>query len=105
MSKSKFTPGPWKFCDGDSPGIDSVAQGEREFTIVVFGQIGVDHEEVGVQGRSKEESVANAKLMADAPAMLEELRTLYDLAVGFSHDKEFIDMKSNASELLNRHGG
>ena len=103
MSKSKFTPGTWKFIDGDSPGIDSVPQGEREFSIVIFGQIGIDHEEVGVQGRSREEAVANARLMVDAPKMLKLIRAFYETED--TDGDEWTRAINEASEILERHGG
>jgi hypothetical protein len=72
MNKSKHTPGPWTvFSDsyGDRPGIEADA-----FSVVIYGY-GED-DDGGVQGKSKEEELANAYLIAAAPDMLEALKNL-----------------------------
>lgn len=63
--EAKHTPGPWKiFDEGDHfPGIDA-----DEMTIILWGN---EDENVGVQGHSKDERLANARLIAAAPELLE----------------------------------
>jgi len=72
MNKSKHTPGPWTIFErgyGDRPGIEADA-----FSVVIYG-CGED-DDGGVQGKSKEEELANAYLIAAAPDMLEALKNL-----------------------------
>jgi hypothetical protein len=71
MNKSKHTPGPWTvFVNSYSnrPGIEADA-----FSVVIYGY---KDDDAGVQGKSKEEELANAYLIAAAPDMLEALKNL-----------------------------
>lgn len=72
---SKHTPGPWKVFDyGEYPGIDSCTEPRR--AIVVYSDD--DDEPCGVCGETKEERIANARLIAAAPDMLEALKAAID---------------------------
>lgn len=66
---SEHTPGPWEvFLDDDFyPGIEAK---DRRYSIIVFGDEGGD---CGVQGKTHEEALANARLIAAAPDLLEAL--------------------------------
>lgn len=68
------TPGPWKaFITDDDwrPGIDA-----NGFAIVLIGDKDDPHDDGGVRGRTNEEAVANAKLMAAAKELLAALRAM-----------------------------
>lgn len=72
---SKHTPGPWRTfpvnfseCTPGQPGIDS----DSGRTIVVFG-LG-DEDDCGVHGNDAAERVANARLIAAAPDLLQALQ-------------------------------
>jgi hypothetical protein len=68
MSEFKHTPGPWEIFDNDAryPGIDSAS---NAFSVVCFGDD--DEPDYGVQGQTREEAYANARLIAEAPTMLD----------------------------------
>ena len=67
---SKHTAGEWRvYEEGDSqPGIEIFEKGQPVFSIIVYGDEGEDN---GVFGREKEEALANARLIAAAPELLE----------------------------------
>ena len=68
LSAARHTPGPWEIIDGDRPGIDGI-----DWSVVMFGDISED-EQIGVQGRTPDEMMANARLIAAAPNLLEACR-------------------------------
>ena len=65
------TPGPWWVYNEGSrfPGIEAGLNG-RNFSVVVYGN---DNEIEGVKGRTHAEAIANARLIAAAPELLEAL--------------------------------
>ncbi len=65
------TPGEWTVFTEEAywPGIDTPKQ-----SIIVFGEYG--DSDLGVQGETKEEAYANARLIAAAPNLLESLIAL-----------------------------
>lgn len=67
---SKHTPGPWRvFSEGrKNPGIEA-----KSSTIVLYGD---DDEDCGIRGEDSEEQLANARLIAAAPELLEALKEL-----------------------------
>ena len=72
---SAHTPGPWSlFIESEvvRPGIE--AKGVP-FTVVVWG---ADDDREGVHGRTSDEAMANARLIAAAPELLGELRKVAD---------------------------
>lgn len=64
-----YTKGPWRVFENgaDYPGI----VGENSKDIVVFG---LEGEECGIRGNTKEERLSNARLIAAAPQLVEALR-------------------------------
>ena len=70
------TPGPWWVYNEGSrfPGIEARLNG-RNFSVVVYGN---DKEIEGVKGRTHAEALANARLIAAAPALLEALEYLVE---------------------------
>jgi hypothetical protein len=69
MTNEKFTPGPWSICfPNDNPGIDGA---NGEYSIIIYGEPGDPKDQCGIQGRTKEEQHANARLIAAAPDLLE----------------------------------
>lgn len=79
---SGFTKGPWEVFVEDGkidrfPGIES-----ENLSIIVYG---TDEElRCGVQGDTPEESIANARLIAAAPELLESLQWVMDTLQGDS---------------------
>ena len=73
---SDHTPGPWEFSFLDNterPGIEA-----DRFSVVIFGVRAED--DCGIHGRTEKEEMANARLIAAAPDLLEaliELRSFY----------------------------
>ena len=67
MTSPKWTPGPWTVFDEDDrcPGIDS-----PELSIILYDDVDGG---AGVQGRTHEEALANARLIAAAPELLDGL--------------------------------
>lgn len=66
---SKYTPGPWRVFAGT--GFDYLGiEGENDQTVVIYG---LDGDDGGVRGSTKEEAEANARLIAAAPELLEAL--------------------------------
>lgn len=82
----KHTPGPWHiFQSGAYFGVDAGSDSGMEKddkTIIAYGDDGDDI--TGVRGETYEEMVANAKLIAAAPELLEALQYLmsYEVMVG-----------------------
>jgi hypothetical protein len=72
ITEGKHTPGPWKVWDyAIYPGI-----GSDDACILLSGD---REEDCGVRGRTSEEAIANAKLIAAAPCLLKELQRLVSL--------------------------
>jgi hypothetical protein len=98
MAESKFTPGPW---------VAEKVIGAKW----IHWSIHTEDQFVGSTGFlgiSLEEQQANAELMADAPRMLEVLRTLHDFALplrdrGLAAESE--QAFADARALLEKHGG
>lgn len=68
--KTNHTQGPWKIRHhGRYPGIDA-GTGKSEMSVIVFGDEG---ECMGIQGKTETEALANAKLIAVAPKMLDAI--------------------------------
>jgi len=70
MSEATSTPGPWVICDefADRPGIDA-----ETLSVVVYGSV-EDDPEIGIQGETFGQRMANARLIAAAPDLLEALK-------------------------------
>jgi hypothetical protein len=98
MTKSKFTPGPYCVMGPSQENSDS----KRVFAGTTY--LGT----VTNSDMDPEEIEANAELMADAPRMLEVLRTLHDFALplrerGLAAESE--QAFADARALLEKHGG
>lgn len=92
---SKHTPGPWEVFDDvegcEFPGIDNAGE-----SIVLCGSI---FDDGGIRGDTKEERLANARLIAAAPDMLEAIEeTLQSVVMNRLHDT--IEISRDAIELL-----
>jgi hypothetical protein len=73
MGMEKFTPGPWlvfEGCGDDRPGIDT----DEGFSVVIFGDCEDQVDDGGIFGRTTEEAIANAHLIAAAPEMYAALK-------------------------------
>ena len=72
------TPGPWLVYNEAArfPGIEAGLNG-RNFSVVVYG---TDNEIEGVKGRTHAEALANARLIAAAPALMAALEQMIPLA-------------------------
>jgi hypothetical protein len=98
MAESKFTPGPWRVND-------PLKHGNNELWVYSdMTYLGT----VDNCNMHPQEIAANAELMADAPRLLEALRTLHDFALPLRHigladtsAQAFADAKA----LLEKHGG
>ena len=96
MAESKFTPGPLSVKENnwqDDPW--EIFAGDTYIGVAI---------ETGVEGEAK----ANAELWADAPRLLEVLRTLHDFALplrdrGLAAESE--QAFADARALLEKHGG
>lgn len=71
---TKWTPGEWTVFPADFPGIECDSE---NFSIVVYGN---RCEDCGVQGRSPEEALANARVMAAAKDLYHALDRIMDYA-------------------------
>lgn len=69
---SKHTPGPWEVFTSEGASKPGIETADGKLSIVVFGHEG---EESGVAGRTPEEALANARLMAAAPDLLAACKT------------------------------
>ncbi len=96
MEKSKFTPGPWEVLHDPS-----VPRSKR------IGAVGKHLAIVSSSWMDLAEIEANAELMADAPRMLEALRTLHDfsMSLGGRMAEESEQAFEDARVLLEKHGG
>ena len=98
MAESKFTPGPWRVSN-------SFEGGNQELWVYAdMTYLG----SVANSSMTPEEILANAELWADAPRMLEVLRTLHDFALplrerGLAAESE--QAFADARALLEKHGG
>ncbi len=68
---STHTPGQWVVFDGYNPGIDA-----GDYTIIVFGERDDDY---GINGATKGERLANARLIAAAPETAAERDRLVEV--------------------------
>jgi len=94
MTKSKFTPGPWVAEPHKNCGIFRIKAGEENIASLSFW--------------NEANEDANAELMADAPRMLEVLRTLHDFALPLRHiglPEASAQALADAKALLEKHGG
>ena len=95
MAESKFTPGPWEV-HGPT---EEPSAAKRVFAGTTYlGTVtnsDMDHEEIA----------ANAELWADAPALLEVLRTLCYGTKPILHTDDTFDAYRQAREILQKHGG
>ena len=98
MTESKFTPGPWV--------AEQVTAGNRK-----YWSIHTDCQFIGSTADTEGfgyEQEANAELWADAPRLLEALRTLHDFALplrdrGLAAESE--QAFADALAILDKHGG
>jgi len=97
MAESKFTPGPWRALHDPS-----VPRSKR------IGAAGKQLAVVSSSWMLLAEIEANAELMADAPRLLEVLRTLHDFALPLRHiglPETSAQTFADAKALLEKHGG
>jgi hypothetical protein len=79
MSDTKHTPGPWAILDDKEPSAPGIEAPSVEFSVVVIGYPQHDAgDDAGVHGRTPEEKMANACLIAAAPDMLQALDWIRD---------------------------
>lgn len=64
-AKTAPTPGPWSVFGEPIDRHYGIEADEAKFSVVVFGD--ADDEDMGVQGRTRDEMLANARLIAAAP--------------------------------------
>ena len=72
---TKHTPGEWfieKELPTEHPGIESNVFG-KFVSVVIWGNAEDTNDDSGVRGRTPEEAMANARLIAAAPELLEAL--------------------------------
>lgn len=101
---NKHTPGPWAvFCDedgpiGERPGIDSCTEPRR--TIIVYSD--TNHfADSGICGETYEERIANARLIAAAPDLLDALIKLEEETWAPIPDEErFLRMRNIARAAI-----
>ena len=96
MAESKFTPGPWEVwrkCGADRS--RTIGAGGKQLAIASNSSMYLAEIE------------ANAELMADAPRLLEVLRTLHDFSMPFRARlaAESQQAFAAAREMLEKHGG
>ena len=102
MAESKFTPGPWRVEKSTNFRNTYRVKAGDLFLCAAVGRL-----ESG-NGTTPEETKANAELWADAPRLLEALRTLHDFALplrdrGLAEESE--QAFADARALLEKHGG
>lgn len=78
----EFTPGPWHVFDENDPFPGIEASNPRQ-SIVIWG---TGSAECGVSGRTRKEQLANARLIAAAPDLLDALREIANGQGAFSTD-------------------
>ena len=94
MTKSKFTPGPWVAEPHRDCGIFRIKAGEENIASLSFW----------VEANED----ANAELMAEAPRLLEVLRTLHDFALPLRDRGLAVESEqafADARAILEKHGG
>lgn len=77
---SKHTPGEWfieQALPTENPGIEANVFG-KFFSVVIWGNAEDTNDDGGVRGRTPEEALANARLIAAAPDLLEALESITD---------------------------
>ena len=94
MAESKFTPGPWSVQKSEAY--------KNTWRITADGQRLASLD--GDDGEP-EEIEANAELMADAPRLLEVLRTLCYGSKPIMHTEDTLEGYRQAREILQKHGG
>jgi hypothetical protein len=97
MAESKFTKGPWGVLHDPS-----VPRSKR------IGAVGKQLAIVSSSWMPLAEIEANAELMADAPRLLEVLRTLHDFALPLRYRglaETSVQAFADARALLEKHGG
>jgi hypothetical protein len=98
MAESKFTPGPWEV---HGPSVEGNASRRVFAGTTYLGTVAnsdMDHEEIA----------ANAELWADAPRMLELLRTIHNLGIPLEHGEKAKKARVvfwATKDLLEKHGG
>ncbi len=98
MAKSKFTPGPYCVMGPSEEG----RAARRVFSGTIY--LGT----VTNSDMDDEEIAANAELWAEAPRMLEVLRTLHDFALPLRERGLAVESEqafADARALLEKHGG
>jgi hypothetical protein len=98
MAESKFTPGTWS--------AEKATEGYSVYWwILTKDQFIARTSHICVPAQEQQ---ANAELMADAPRMLEVLRTLHDFALPLRHiglPEASAQALADARALLEKHGG
>ncbi len=71
--RNGYQDGPWEVCGlfADYPGIEGT-----KTSIIIFGYS--EEKDIGVKGETKEQAIANARLIAAAPSLYEALKDLVD---------------------------
>lgn len=90
METHAHTPGPWTVFEDSRdarPGIEADA-----FSVVIYGY--GDDDDGGVQGKSKEEEMANAYLIAAAPDLLEAAQQAIQVFINQGWDDDLIAAKT-----------
>ena len=95
MTKSKFTPGPYR--------VIGPCEEPRGSCMVFAGDTYLGT--AANSDMSPKEIAANAELWADAPRMLEVLRTLCYGTKPILHTEDTLDGYRQAREMLQKHGG
>jgi hypothetical protein len=97
MAESKFTKGPWRVNDPLKAGSELWVYSDVTYLGTVSNLL-----------MTPKEILANAELMADAPRLLEVLRTLHDFALPLRHiglADASAQAFADARALLEKHGG
>jgi len=90
---SKYTPGPWEFeCeDVGTYGSNFWLESKSGEEIICQGE--TEHDGVLIKGQ---DFVANARIIAAAPEMLEALERIFEIELGMSEKTESIAKKAIA---------
>lgn len=91
---TEHTPGPWAvFSPGDEawPGIEAT---DLSVSIAVFED--QESGDAGIQGRTREEAIANARLIAAAPDLLRALKALHACHRAFSGNDNWTTLDDEA---------